>query len=117
MALGLQGPTGLVSGSQYWLCDKQNWSALYTGATDAPPDPAQAEQFAQAREKYMSAMTTPDTELRDHVFEQCGKAFGAKQFQAVCKAGSVLFIHFVSCPLCPRVSALLISTHKGCHGA
>ena len=86
------GPTGVVSGSQYWLCDKQNWAELYTG--EEPADPAAKEKFESAREEFMSAMTTTDTELRDHVFEQCGKAFGAEQYRAVCKAGSVLFIHF-----------------------
>lgn len=91
----LQGPTGLVTGSQYWLCDRQDWSALYTGSTEEPSDRAAAQRFEEAGKKFRSAMSSPDTVLRDHVFEQCGKAFGGKQYQAVCEAGSVLFIHFV----------------------
>ena len=68
---------------------------MYTGSTEGPRDPTASQQFEEARDKFRSAMTSPDTKLRDHVFEQCGKAFGAKQYQAVCEAGSVLFIHFV----------------------
>ena len=77
------------------MCDRQDWSALYTGSTEEPHDPNASQQFEEARITFRSATTSPDAELRDHVFEQCGKAFGAKQYQAVCDAGSVLFIHFV----------------------
>ena len=88
------GPTGVVAGSQYWLCDHQNWSSLYTGSPDPPTDPAELERWEQARGDFQSASASPDAELRDHVFEQCGRAFGREQYRATCKAGSVLFIHF-----------------------
>ena len=43
------GPTGIISGSQYWLCDRQDWSALYTGSETPPADPADRAQWDQAR--------------------------------------------------------------------
>ena len=64
------GPTGLVAGSQYWLCDHQNWSALYTGSSDPPTDPAELEKWEKARADFQSASASPDAELRDHVSTQ-----------------------------------------------
>jgi hypothetical protein len=88
------GPTGLVEGSQYWLCDQQEWASLYTGGPGSDNAGGGSDEELKKRKEFQSAMSSPDTELRDHVFDQCGKAFGAKQYRAVCKAGSVLFIHF-----------------------
>eukprot|EP01047_Picozoa_sp_COSAG01_P040001 COSAG01_NODE_3338_length_6234_cov_2.176691_2_plen_441_part_00 len=88
------GPTGLIAGSQYWSCDSQNWSALYTGSATPPADPEELGRWEQATREFQSASSSPDAALRDQVFEQCGRAFGRRQYRAVCAAGSVLFIHF-----------------------